>query len=401
MKKCLNTILILLLLLPVLSGCWNQKELTDLAFVMAMGIDKGKDKKFHVSFQLVNPGNVSSGQTGGGNGLPIAVYRSSGDTITEAARNATKKVSRRLYYAHTNVVVISEEVAKESLLYVLDALDRDPEFRTTTELVIAKGSSAEEIVTTLTILDRLPVTKITKQIKFSESMLGENMSINIDDFLNGLLSKGKQPIANGYRLVGDKPKAKKAENLQKTTTDAFLQADGLAVFNKGKLHGWIKHDNARGILWVLDKVKSTDININWEGKKNALSIAPIRSKTKVSVRIVNDKPIINVKNENEGWISEANTAIDLDNPEVIAQIEKLTEKEITKQIKASVKEAQKLKTDILGFGEKVHIKNPPLWKKIKANWDEEFAGLQVNVHVDSYIRRQGIRTKPFWSNMQK
>ncbi|MEH7438354.1 Ger(x)C family spore germination protein [Neobacillus drentensis] len=401
MKKCLITIIILLLLLPVLSGCWNQKELTDLAFVMALGIDKGKEKKFNLSFQLVNPGNVSTGQTGGGNGLPIAVYRSSGDTITEAARNATKKVSRRLYYAHTNVVVISEEVAKESLLYVLDALDRDPEFRTTTELVIAKGSKAEDIVTTLTILDRLPVTKITKQIKFSESMLGENMSLNIDDFLNGLLSNGKQPIANGYRLVGDKPKARKAENLQKTTTDAFLQSDGLAVFNKGKLRGWIKHDKARGIIWVLDKVKSTDININWEGKKNALSVSPIRSKTKVSVRIVNDKPIINVKIENEGWISEANTAIDLDNPEVIAQIEKLTEKEITKQIHASVKEAQKLKSDILGFGEKVHIANPRLWKKIQGNWDEEFSGLQVNVHVDSYIRRQGIRTKPFWSIMQK
>ncbi|MDR6123829.1 spore germination protein KC [Bacillus sp. SLBN-46] len=401
MKKCINTILILLLLLPVLSGCWNQKELTDLAFVMALGIDKGKEKKFNLSFQLVNPSNVSSGQTGGGNGLPIAVYKSSGDTITEAARNATKKVSRRLYYAHTNVVVISEEVAKESLLYVLDALDRDPEFRTTTELVIARGSKAEDIVTTLTILDRLPVTKITKQIKFSESMLGENISLNIDDFLIGLLSKGKQPIANGYRLVGDKPKARKAENLQKTTTDAFLQSDGLAVFNKGILRGWINHDKARGIVWVLDKVQSTDININWEGKKNALSIAPIRSKTKVSVRIVNDKPIINVKNENEGWISEANTAIDLDNPEIIAQIEKLTEKEITRQIRASVKEAQKLKSDILGFGEKVHIENPPLWKKIQGNWDEEFADLQVNVHVDSYIRRQGIRTKPFWSNMQQ
>jgi spore germination protein KC len=401
MKKSLNMIIILLLLLPVLSGCWNQKELTDLAFVMAMGVDKGKEKKFDVSFQLVNPSNVSAGQTGGGNGLPIAVYRSSGDTITEAARNATKKVSRRLYYAHTNVVVISEEVAKESLLYVLDALDRDPEFRTTTELVIAKGSKAEDIVTTLTILDRLPVTKITKQIKFSESMLGENMSLNIDDFLNGLLSKGKQPIANGYRLVGDKPKARKAENLQKTTTDALLQSDGLAVFNKGKLRGWIKHDKSRGIIWVLDKVKSTDININWEGKKNALSVSPIRSKTKVSVRIVNDKPIINVKNENEGWISEANTAIDLDNPEVIAQIEKLTEKEITKQIHASVKEAQKLKSDILGFGEKVHIANPHLWKKIQGNWDEEFADLKVNVHVDSYIRRQGIRTKPFWSIMQQ
>src|SRR3954454_186533 len=102
MKKWFIMIWIFVISLPILSGCWNQKELTDLAFVMALGIDKTEDELYHVSFQLVNPGNVSSGQnTGGGQGLPIAVYKSTGRTITEAARNATKKASRRLYYAHT------------------------------------------------------------------------------------------------------------------------------------------------------------------------------------------------------------------------------------------------------------------------------------------------------------
>src|SRR4051812_49273681 len=110
MKKWLLVILVLIMSMPLLSACWNQKELTDLAFVTALGIDREKDDMYHVSFQLVNPGNVSAGQTGGGQGLPIAVYKAEGRTITEAARNATKKVSRRLYYAHTNLVVVSEEV---------------------------------------------------------------------------------------------------------------------------------------------------------------------------------------------------------------------------------------------------------------------------------------------------
>ena len=151
--------------MPILTACWNQKELTDLAFVMALGIDKGEDGLYHVSFQLVNPGNVSAGQNGGGQGLPIAVYKSTGRTMTEAARNATKKVSRRLYFAHTNVVVISEEVARERTLFLnlLDAFSRDPEFRTTTEILVARGASAEEIVTTLTILDKLPVIKLLKK----------------------------------------------------------------------------------------------------------------------------------------------------------------------------------------------------------------------------------------------
>ncbi len=404
MKKSVLTLSIMLLLLPILSACWNQKELTDLAFVMALGIDKGKNKKFELSFQLVNPGNVVQGQSGGvggGGGLPIAVYKSEGDTLTEAARNATKKVSRRLYYAHTNVVVISEEVAKESMLYVLDALDRDPEFRTTTELIVSRGSTAEEIVTTITILDKLPVNKITKQLKASESMLGENMRITIDDFLTGLLSKGKQPILNGYRLIGNKPKARKAENLQKTTTDAYLSSDGLAVFKDGKLHGWIGNDRARGVIWILNKLKSTDIIVNWNGKKKALTVAPIRSKSKVSARIINNKPIINIAIESEGWISEANTAIDLTSPAVMTEIEKLVEKESKRQVLASVKAAQKQKSDIFGFGQKVHLANPRLWKQIEENWDNEFPTLKVNVAVDFYVRREGIRTKPFWSSFEK
>lgn len=390
------------MLTPLLSACWNQKELTDLAFVMALGIDKGKDKKFKLSFQLVNPGNVSTGQgSGGGQGLPIAVYRSTGDTITEAARNATKKVSRRLYYAHTNVVVISEKIAKTDLLYILDALDRDPEFRTTTEMVIARGCTAEEIVTTLTILDRLPVNKITKQLKASQAMLGENMSVTIDDYLSALVSKGKQPFLNGYSLIGIKSKAKKAENLQKTTTDAFLSSDGLAIFHDGKLLGWVDNNKARGIVWIQNKLKSTDIVIPWKEEKRALVVAPIRSKTNISVHFVNQKPVINIAINSEGWISEANTVIDLNNPVIIGKIDKLVEKEISRQILDSVQAAQKLKSDIFGFGDKVHITNPVLWKKFQGNWDEEFASLKVNVTTDFYVRREGIRTLPFWSSMGK
>lgn len=404
MKKCFIIILILIMSLPILSACWNQKELTDLAFVMALGIDRGEDDLYHLSFQLVNPGNVSAGQGGGGGqGLPIAVYKSTGRTITEASRNATKKVSRRLYYAHTNLVVVSEEVASDRtlMLNLLDAFARDPEFRTTTEIMIARDSTAEEIVTTLTILDKLPVTKVTKEIDSTEAMKGENISVSIDDLIDGIIGSGKEPILNGYRLIGQKEEAKKATNLQKTTTDALLAADGLAVIKDGKLIGWIESNKARGVIWVLDKAKSTDITLKWKGKKNAISMVPIRSKTKVSTIFKNGKPVINIKIENEGWISEANTAIELMDPKTIGKIEKLVEKEIKKEIQSSVKEAQKLKCDIFGFGDGVHKANPELWKKLKGNWNDYFADLEVNVKVDSYVRREGVRTNPFWSDINK
>lgn len=403
MKKFIVTFLLLSNTIPLLSGCWNQKELTDLALVMTMGIDKGKNHRFDVAFQLVNPGNVSSGQGQGGQGggLPIAVYKSSGDTLTEAARLAAKRVSRKLYYAHTNLLVISEELAKSGVLDVFDALERDPGFRTTTEIVIAKGTSAEELVTTLTILDKLPVQKIIKELQTNQQVLGEAVKINIDDFITAIVSKGREPILTGYKLIGNKKIARYAQNLQSTTTDAFLSADGIGVFRGGKLVGWINGYKARGIVWVLNKIEGTEINIDWKGKKAAINITPIRSKTKVAVSFKNGAPVIHVLIKEESIVSEINAAVDVNNLDVLAEIDKKVGAEIKKQVMSTVKEAQKMKVDIFGFGEKVHISNPTYWKKVKNHWDEKFAETKVDVTVKSYQRRSGVRRNPFWDAMKK
>ena len=403
MKRTLAILLLIITAVPFLGGCWNQKELTELAFVMALGVDRGENGKgYNLTFQIVNPGNVNTGQMGGGGGLPIAVYKSSGVNLTDAARNATKKISRTLYFAHTNVVVISEKLAKkEGVVNILDALDRDPVFRTTTQLVIARGTTAEEMLSTLTILDKLPVNNLTKSLQVTENMLGENFKITIDDFISGLVSTGKLPIANGFQLVGGKNKGKYKSNLDSTIPEVIIKTDGLAIFKKGKLKGWIDGKEARGAVWVLDKIKGTDVNIDWKGKKNAISLITLRSKTKVSATVKNDKPVIHVAIENEGNVSQADLPIKLTDPDVIGKIEQKMENSIQKEVLDTIKSAQKQRSDIFGFGDAVHRTDPKLWKRISKDWDNQFAELKVTVKVDSYLRRSGIRTNPFSVDMKQ
>ncbi len=45
MKKARIILLMILLTIPLVAGCWNQEELTNLAIVMAMGIDKADDNQ--------------------------------------------------------------------------------------------------------------------------------------------------------------------------------------------------------------------------------------------------------------------------------------------------------------------------------------------------------------------
>ncbi|RCX18436.1 hypothetical protein DEU47_1151, partial [Bacillus sp. AG236] len=66
MKRKGAFLLLLMTMMVLLTSCWSKKELTDLAIVAAMGIDKTKDGRYHLTLQIINPGNVAGIQGGGG-----------------------------------------------------------------------------------------------------------------------------------------------------------------------------------------------------------------------------------------------------------------------------------------------------------------------------------------------
>lgn len=51
MKRLVSFTLFIILFLLSLTGCWDRKEINDLAFVIATGVDKGKDDEYKVSVQ--------------------------------------------------------------------------------------------------------------------------------------------------------------------------------------------------------------------------------------------------------------------------------------------------------------------------------------------------------------
>jgi spore germination protein KC len=405
MKRKWSVLLLMMAMTILLSSCWSKKELTDLAIVSAVGIDKTKDGKYHITLQIINPGNVAGGMQGGGGGTqspPITIYSASGDNLVEASRRASGRISRRLYYAHANLVVIGEKLARESGLNpLIDVLDRDPEFRTTATMVIANDSTAADFVQTLTPVDKIPANKVMKTLEFTERKWGENVKVSVQDVMTGLESPGGGTIVGGFRLAGNHKQARMLENLQESAPEATLRASGIAVFKQGKLVDWLYGKPARGTVWLLDKIQGTDINIDWEGKKEAIAYQAIRQKTSVSAQVKNGKPHISVHTRVEGDIGDMEVPVDITNPKVITKIEQSLRKEIKKELKKAIERAQKNKTDIIGFGEVVHRTRPNQFKKLKMEWnDVYFPKLDVDITVETYVRRAGLRNKSFLSGIK-
>ncbi|MEH7071083.1 Ger(x)C family spore germination protein, partial [Priestia megaterium] len=321
----------------------------------------------------------------------------------EASRRASSRISRRLYYAHANLIVIGERMAREDGVNpLMDALDRDPEFRNTSTMVIANHSTAADLVKALTPVDKIPANKVMKTLEFTQRKWGETVKVSLQDVMNGLQSPGGEAVVSGFRLVGNPQKAQKLDNLQESAPAATLRASGLAVLRKGKLIDWLYGGTARGTVWILDKIQGTDINIDWEGKKEAIAYQTVRQKTSVSAQVKNGQPHISVHTRVEGDIGEMEVPVDITNPKVITKIEQSVRKEIKKELQKAIERAQKNKTDILGFGEVVHRTRPNQFKKLKTEWnDVYFPKLDVDITVEAYVRRAGLRNKSFLSGLKE
>lgn len=155
-------------------------------------------------------------------------------------------------------------------------------------------------------------------------------------------------------------------------------------------------------MWILNKIQGTDININWEGKKEAIAYQTVRQKTSISSQVKNGQPHIFVHTRVEGDLGEIEVPVDITNPKVIKEIEQSVSKEIKKELGTAVERAQKNKTDILGFGEVIHRSRPKQFKRLKQEWnDVYFPKLNVDITVEAYIRRAGLRNKSFLSGLKE
>ncbi|WP_195575635.1 Ger(x)C family spore germination protein [Paenibacillus sp. 1001270B_150601_E10] len=390
MKKWIISALMFLFTTLFMAGCYDIRELNQTGFVTGMGIDLGQKEKYRVSVQVVNP-NISSGgnSSGGGGGLSTVTYAAEGNNIFYASRKISKMISRQLHYGHAVLLAIHEDLAREEgITHILDGIERDSEFRSSSSIVLTKGITAERFLNTGAILDRVSAIKVKRLLNNTERLLGENSDGRLYQVIRTLASSGREAWINGFEVIA-------------TQEGPLSLANGIGILREGKLVHWLDARSSRGVMWVLNNVKSTLVSIDANGEKGNLGIEPYRSRASIKALNVGGKPVMDIKLQVQANIGEVETNIDLMDPNVILKLEKLTQEEIKKEIEDSIKTLQGLKTDIIGFGNIVHQYQPELWKKVKNGWSERtFPTLECRISVNVHIQRLGLRINPLIRNIE-
>ncbi|AET58582.1 Ger(x)C family spore germination protein [Paenibacillus terrae] len=401
MKRKAAFLFLILTLVLLLTGCWNRKELNELAIAVGMGIDKHGDQ-FRVSVQVVNPGEAAA-KKGAAGGAPATLYTAEADTVFEAIRKITTISPRKMYFSHLRICVIGESIAREGIAKALDLLSRDHQFRTDFYIVVSKGTSAEDTLKIMTPLDPIPANDLYSALETSERNWSPSMTVTLDELITALTSEGMQPILTGLQIIGNTEMGESNKNVQTIAPPARLQYSGLAVFRKDKLIGWLNETESRGYNFILGKVQSSVGFVACpQGGKVVTEI--IRTQTAIKGSVNRGEPRIKVKMQVEANVGEVECqGLDLTKVSTIYELEKKEEEKIEEIMKSAVRKAQKsYKSDIFGFGEAIHRANPKTWNSLKKNWDREhLAELPVDIKVDFKIRRLGTIGSSFLNDMKE
>ncbi|MEK4485867.1 Ger(x)C family spore germination protein [Psychrobacillus sp. FSL H8-0484] len=389
MKKCMFVLLILSLFL---TGCWDRRELNELAITLAIGIDKVEDE-YQVTAQVVVPSEVS--MKGNMGGTTVALYTASGETVYEAIRKMTKDTPRKVYPGHLRMLVIGEELAQEGISESLEFVARDWEFRSDFYVVVAKDIAAAEVLNVTTDIESIPANKMFNSLKMSEKAWAGTTGVTLDELIADLTSEGKGAVLTGIEVTGDPKIGSSKQNVETIAPTTRIKYNNLAVFKEDKLVGWLTEKESKGYSDITNSVKTTVSSISCP-KEGKATIEVIKLNTDVKGNINKGKPEVDINIKGEGNVGAVECKINLTEVGTMDELEKIYEKEVKEIINETLNSLQKqYKTDIFGFGEAIHRSNPKEWNKIKENWDEEFSNLTVNVKVDMKLRRTGTLTSPF------
>jgi spore germination protein KC len=365
-------VMVVLMLMFLQTGCWSAREINELAFVLSIGLDKAGDG-FKVTAQIARTDTHSKTPSGGGGAdkeKPFWVVSSTGKTIFEAIRNMASISSRRIFWSHIKVIIISEQLAKSNTFEIFDFFSRNPELRLRTLVAVTPGK-AENLLMFKTLMEIDPSFYMEKIIE-NMSLTGKTYRIMLKDFLEDYLDPYANPVVS--RIFIDE-----------SQSEPVMKIEGAYVFDGNRLAGLLNGMETRGLLWLKNEISDSVMVVNCSYDDLPVTLEIKDAKATFESYLDDNTPYFTIKVSTTASVTEQGCATDFNDPQKLDGLKRTLESTIRKDIMSTITAAQNLDVDFLGFSRKLHRQNKNEWHQISANWNELFKKSQVNIIVKSDI----------------
>lgn len=243
----------ILFIVILLSGCSSHNESERMLYIHGIGIDY-EDDMYTIYAQVINFSTVAKSEQPDGESEHSEVGQASGKTVDEAIFNLYHSLDQKLFWGHLTFVVYSEEALKKGRMNtVIDLLSRYREIRYQIWFYSTEDSVKDVLLTVPIINTSLALSRLgdPRNSYMQESFIEP---VNMRMTIIGLNEPSHEAVMPVISIV------KNWETIE--GKNDIAKVIGVGVVSKDGFKGFITSDKARGLRWMNNKMKRTEISID-------------------------------------------------------------------------------------------------------------------------------------------
>lgn len=424
----MKAIFLTLILLPLLTSCYDNHEPNDLAYATAIGIDKGTDKNYNITIQFAKPHNISGGEQGGSGKDIIGNITVEAPNIYSAIGLGNHIISKTLDMSHLQLFLFSRETAETGIHNFIETISRSKEIRPNVYTAVCDGEAGEFLKKASPVVDINPAKYY--QLIFGKSdfrAIPQSYSQDLYFYMNTPERNSVIPLAgipennnvqSEQSNSGGEESSKQDESSENTTPNPIhtqtpintgIYEFGVRDYKAGEVEVYsdVKGEVTGGAVFKGDKmigtlgISETQIYnyLTGNDSKNYISFKTDKSETPITVLVgLDSKPAFSYnKKKHKTHIKLALTADFVALPDDYAAendleyFEKLASDAVKKQAETLILRTQKeFNSDILGFGDGAKRKFLTLEEFNQFHWESQYQHMGFTVEVNLNIRRTGL-----------
>ncbi|MEH6996509.1 Ger(x)C family spore germination protein [Neobacillus drentensis] len=375
-KKC--RLLLLLFVVPFLTGCWDHKVLQDMSYVSAVGIDYA-DNQFVIYAQMVDFASVGKveGASSEEASSNIWIGKATGSTFALAWNNMYNSTQQRTHIGQVSAVVLSQKAMQMHLSQTIDMFERSEAILTpwifTTE---------EPMDDLFSITPMFPSSPLLTKLNSPESNYKQHSLIRPLKLLEfaALYSEPSTSIIVPTLSIDKKNWKQKNKKMPEMTIN------GAIIYHTKKKPRWMSKDDLLGVRWLEENTAHTPLAVNDD--KGGIKAVLYFEKPRVSVKSelsAKGEPVFNLHIKVHGELNQLNV------PMTTKKLKAETEARIKSEIRSTYTAGLKSNVDVYHLEETMFRHRYADWKRLTNRQSFPFTKNSLkNIQVDVEITNTGM-----------
>ncbi|MEK8131311.1 Ger(x)C family spore germination protein [Paenibacillus filicis] len=288
-----------LMLLLLLTGCWNASDVDDQDYVNAVGIEyKEKEKEFWIHIQLISFAKIAKDTSGSTSPSPVPAWIATGkgETLLEAIEQIYNMSERKLYWGHVTSIVLGDGLLRtQNLTEVLETFMRYYALRYT----MWTFSTSEDMIQLFSAAPNFEKSRLTMQLHSPDAhyeVISMVEPMRLNRFLQ-MYSGTRRTALLPCLGLSDKVWSKNDKPLSSMTVN------GVHVFAEKRHSGFLALSKLQGLRWLDKHTMRATVSVMEQGKQLA-SIRMQHPKIRILPRYEDGLMRYDIRVTVEGTINE-------------------------------------------------------------------------------------------------